>query len=236
VRIVGANRIAISALRAAPRNENVMSAHDFAQLKSNIDSNGGSTSTITVRPHPVESGAFEIVDGHHRVRALSELGFEFAECIVIEAADAEARTLALGHNRIHGELDSREVAATLALLLDDGMSQDELTATGFNAAEVEALLASVVDTSEDAITRGANTDVADIVDVGAESNKTADEKPCALTIVFHSKSALDAVKRALNKSRKRDDGEKLSLSAALCSVLGLSKHVESENVDEEKEH
>jgi ParB-like chromosome segregation protein Spo0J len=55
-----------------------------------------------VRKHPARRGYFEIVNGHHRVKALKDLGFTRAECIVWQIDDVETMLLLTTLNRLSG--------------------------------------------------------------------------------------------------------------------------------------
>lgn len=126
-----------------PLNANVMSAQAFAKLVKHIDTSGRCPPLI-VRPHPREpsrdQGRFQILDGHHRARALRTLGFEEARCEIWDADDARATMLLLTLNRLHGEDDPRkrgQLLTDLAL----GMDLEQLTQwLPEDASHIEALI------------------------------------------------------------------------------------------------
>ena len=68
-------------LIAHPANPNRMTTAALGKLKSHIERTGNYEPVI-VRPHPEQSNCFEILNGHHRVKVLKELGHENADCVV----------------------------------------------------------------------------------------------------------------------------------------------------------
>jgi ParB-like chromosome segregation protein Spo0J len=56
-----------------------------------------------VRPHPKAEGKFEILDGHHRLLVLKDLGHGEARCDVWEVNDREAKLLLATLNRLEGQ-------------------------------------------------------------------------------------------------------------------------------------
>lgn len=83
---------------------------------------------------------YEVIDGHHRLRAAQEAGLTALPCVVIAAENNEARIRALALNRLRGEMDLAIVSDELLALAKDGWTVDELELTGFSADEVAALL------------------------------------------------------------------------------------------------
>ena len=64
-------------LRAHPLNSNRMSDRLRAKLREQI-LRFGRYEPLIVRPHPDERDAFEVLNGHHRLLVLRELGYETA--------------------------------------------------------------------------------------------------------------------------------------------------------------
>lgn len=109
--------IALEQLEAHPLNSNVMSAGAFAKLRRHIEKSDRYPPVI-VRSLPGEvSGGggerFQILDGHHRVAALRELGRCEARCVVWEVDEAEALVLLATLNRLQGQDDPARRAALL---------------------------------------------------------------------------------------------------------------------------
>ena len=90
--------IAIDKLMAHPANPNRMKDATFKKLVRHIG-RSGNYEPIIVRRY---QGAFEIVNGHHRVKALKQLGVEKADCVVWEVDDDEALVLLATLNRLAG--------------------------------------------------------------------------------------------------------------------------------------
>jgi ParB/RepB/Spo0J family partition protein len=94
-------QIALSKLFAHPDNPNVMSEATFRKLVRNIERTG-LYEPIVVRPHPKEKEHFEIINGHHRVKALERLGRKEADCVVWDVDDEQTAILLTTLNRLAG--------------------------------------------------------------------------------------------------------------------------------------
>ncbi|MBN2182975.1 MAG: ParB N-terminal domain-containing protein [Sedimentisphaerales bacterium] len=81
-----------------PDNPNKMSAAKFARLVSNIERTGRYEPVI-VRQH---NHYYQIINGHHRVKALRQLGQKTADCLIWDVDDHEARILLATLNRLGG--------------------------------------------------------------------------------------------------------------------------------------
>ena len=122
--------IATDRLIENPQNPNRMSNETFGKLLGHIKRTGN-YEPIIVRKHPGRQGCFEIVNGHHRFRALKELGFTRADCIVWQIDDIETLLLLTTLNRLCGhdilekkselvrKLSARFSTKTLARMLPD---------------------------------------------------------------------------------------------------------------------
>jgi ParB/RepB/Spo0J family partition protein len=104
--------IALERLLAHPDNPNRMSSANFVKLLSNIK-RSGRYEPIVVREHGEREGFFQILNGHHRCRALAELGYSQADAIVWDVDDEQADILLATLNRLAG---TDEPARKLALL------------------------------------------------------------------------------------------------------------------------
>ncbi len=93
--------IAIDRLVAHPDNPNRMSKANFAKLVRHIERTGRYEPLI-VRPCPGVPGSFQIINGHHRVRALAQLGYKTADAVVWDVDDAQANILLATLNRLGG--------------------------------------------------------------------------------------------------------------------------------------
>jgi ParB-like chromosome segregation protein Spo0J len=88
-------------LEAHPGNPNKQSAINFGKLVRNIERTG-LYEPLIVRPHPEKVGHFQIINGHHRCRALMRLGYENADCVVWDIDDEQTDILLATLNRLGG--------------------------------------------------------------------------------------------------------------------------------------
>jgi ParB-like chromosome segregation protein Spo0J len=107
-----------------------------AKLAANIGTSGRYPPLIV---RPLDSGSFQILDGHQRADVLRELGEATALCYVWPASDEEALILVATLNRLEGqdipgrraaliaELQAHETLAELARLLPEDEAQLEAT-------------------------------------------------------------------------------------------------------------
>lgn len=99
--------IAIDRFVPHPDNPNRMSKANFAKLVRNIERTGRYEPLI-VRPYPPRctSGGvvdcFQIINGHHRCKALAQLGYKTADAIVWDIDDEQTDILLATLNRLGG--------------------------------------------------------------------------------------------------------------------------------------
>ncbi len=93
--------IAIDKLLNHPANPNRMSRANFAKLVRNIKLTGRYEPLI-VRPHPTQTGCYQIINGHHRRDALLRLGRAKADCIIWDVDDGQTDILLATLNRLSG--------------------------------------------------------------------------------------------------------------------------------------
>ncbi len=104
--------IELKKLVAHPDNPNRQSKVNFARLMRNIKSTGRYEPLI-VRRHPERRGYFQLINGHHRRRALEQLGYRHADVIIWDVDDEQTDILLATLNRLGG---SDELSKKLALL------------------------------------------------------------------------------------------------------------------------
>lgn len=107
--------IGLARLIGHPDNPNKMSRSSFGKLVRNIE-RSGRYEPIVVRPHPVKKGYFEIINGHHRCRALETIGYRQADCVVWDIDDEQADILLATLNRLGGTDEVGKKAALLRRL------------------------------------------------------------------------------------------------------------------------
>jgi ParB-like chromosome segregation protein Spo0J len=94
--------VPLDQLRPHPLNANVMPEELREKLKAHIRRTGRYP-FLVVRPHPTEPGCLQVLDGHHRVEILRELGHAEARCDVWNVDDREAKLLLATLNRLEGQ-------------------------------------------------------------------------------------------------------------------------------------
>ncbi len=121
---IGARMVLLENLLPHPLNSNVMPEDLREKLKANIKQSGRYP-FLVVRPHPEETGKFQVLDGHHRVDILRELGLVDARCDDWEVTDREAKLLLATLNRLEGQDQPIRRAELLHALLGE-MSVEDL--------------------------------------------------------------------------------------------------------------
>ncbi len=139
---VGPRMVPLDDLVAHPLNSNVMSPELQEKLRVNIQRTGRYPFLI-VRPHPGQAGKYQVLDGHHRVAILRDLGHREARVDVWEVDDREAKLLLATLNRLQGQDQPLRRAELLHDLLGE-MSADDLAGllpeTDKQIEELHALL------------------------------------------------------------------------------------------------
>jgi len=205
---VSAFNVAVAALRPAPENPNSIPEAKFKLLVKAIE-RVGFLQPVLVRHH-ADAGAFEIVDGHHRVRAAQELGMESVPAVLVEKMDdATAIAERIGMNQLRGELDLTAVGRHMAELSQLGWSLDDMTITGFSEAELGDLMRSVSQSVDAAM----SMEMAPLPDDYEVPEKAI--KPVMLEIPFTDADDYIRAKQGLVKAA----GDGGDLGAALLGLL-----------------
>jgi len=102
-------RIGVDLLLEHSGNPNRMSKSNFRKLVGHIKESGDYEPVI-VRRHPEKEGFYEILNGHHRTKALRELGHKRIDCVVWDVDDAGSLMLLATLNRLNGRDDARKRA------------------------------------------------------------------------------------------------------------------------------
>jgi ParB family chromosome partitioning protein len=131
--------ISIKKLHPDKRNANQLVGESFEKLKAHIQRTGFYPSCV-VRPHPTKSGHYVLVDGHHRVLALKELGYTAVDCQITSISEKEAGILLLTLNRLRGTDIPRKRAELVDSLLDTFSLETLATMLPESGAEIEGLL------------------------------------------------------------------------------------------------
>lgn len=199
--------IPLSHVDSAPRNANVMDKAMLALLTNNMKERMelGDTNVlqpILVRPKEraeVEADQrYEIVDGHHRAEAAREAGYFYIGAVVRDMSDEEAARVAIGMNRIRGELDLSIVGDIFADMADDGIDPKLFEQCGFSIAEIDALIASATDHPDE--------ELPPEMEPRAEPKAPVDENGMRwdLEVVFAERAQRDRVRRVAKKLGQGD--------------------------------
>lgn len=206
----------VSTLRPAQENPNSMPEARFKLLVRAIE-RVGFLQPVLVRKH-ADTGAFEIVDGHHRVRAAQELGMTAVPAVLVDNMDdATAVAERVGMNHLRGELDLTAVGRSMVELTELGWSVDDIGITGFSASEVADLMRSV--------SQNVDMPMATTMEMPAEDYEVEDApvKPFELVIEFPDKRSFQKAKKMLKKAGKGD------LAVGVMHLLGEeAKHEDEE--------
>ena len=149
-----------------PLNSNVMPADLREKLKAHIHRTGRYP-FIVVRPHPEKRGKYQVLDGHHRIDLLRELGHTEARCDVWNVDDREAKLLLATLNRLQGQdspirraqlihelLGEMNLSDLGGLLPETDKQIEELESLlQFPAEEIAALLAEEAERQEKVLPR-----------------------------------------------------------------------------------
>lgn len=152
-------------------NPNVMNEKDFNILKEHIDKSGGNfEQPILARK---VGDKYEIVDGYHRFKALSELDFDEAYVRVEELSDKDARLKTIQMNKFRGDFDTLKLAAVIRELKENySLTNNDLKAQlGYEPEEIFSL-ESFLDFNADDFIRLKEVKVDE-----EEETKVEEEKP-----------------------------------------------------------
>lgn len=105
----------LRSLLAHPANPNRMSNAAFNKLARHIERTG-QYEPIVVRPHPQKAGAYQILNGVHRVRALKRTGQSRADCVVFDADDTQALVYLVSLNQLTGRSNVKNKSRLMAEL------------------------------------------------------------------------------------------------------------------------
>ncbi len=105
-------------------NPNVMSEASFGKLVGHLRRTGN-YEPLVVRRHKKRRGYFEIINGHHRAKALGKVGVKEADCVVWDVDDDEVLVLLATLNRLSGH-DKLEEKSKLIKSLSRRFSVKEL--------------------------------------------------------------------------------------------------------------
>lgn len=132
-----------------PRIELKKEDESYQRIKSSIEEFG------LVDPLVVNKRNMTIIGGHQRYNILKDLGYEVAECILVDLDEKQEKRLNLSLNKNSGFWDETKLEE---LFNELELSQEELFATGFSAEEIENLKTDFIEDllQEDFSDKGTN--------------------------------------------------------------------------------
>jgi ParB-like chromosome segregation protein Spo0J len=136
-------RIPAAKLRAAkynPRKDLKPGDPEFEKLRRSIEEFG------YVEPVIWNKRTGNIVGGHQRFAVLKHLGHDEIDCVVVDLDDAREKALNVALNKISGAWDMEKLK-DLFEGIDDGAF--DVTLTGFDLSEIDALAVSLTDDLDD---------------------------------------------------------------------------------------
>ncbi|MGI6786556.1 MAG: site-specific DNA-methyltransferase [Gleimia sp.] len=83
-----------------------------------------------------------VVGGHQRLKVLADLGHTDVECVIVELDDTREKALNVALNKISGDWDESKLALLIA---DLDASDFDVELTGFDEAEIQAMIGSLDD-------------------------------------------------------------------------------------------
>jgi ParB-like chromosome segregation protein Spo0J len=107
--------IPLTKLHPHPENPNKMSAANFKKLVANIERTG-CYEPIIARCHPKKKDHYQLINGHHRKKALEALGKTKAQTIIWDIDDDQARIFLATLNNLAGKDDLKKKLSLLKKL------------------------------------------------------------------------------------------------------------------------
>lgn len=129
--------IPIERIRASKWNANQMDSAGRARLRASVER---FSLVVPLVVRPLDDGDYETVGGAQRLAVLREMDYEFVQCVVFEANDAEARLLAQALNHIQGGDDPGLRAEALRRVLEEVPQEDVLAVLPETEESLHALL------------------------------------------------------------------------------------------------
>jgi DNA modification methylase len=114
-----------------PRRDLKPGDKEYEKLKRSIEEFG------YVEPIIWNRRTGNIVGGHQRFKVMQDLGFSAVDCVVVDLNEAREKALNIALNKVQGDWDEDKLAAIMA---DFEAADFDVSLTGFDAPEVDALL------------------------------------------------------------------------------------------------
>jgi hypothetical protein len=157
---------------------------------------------LIVRNHPEIENCFEIINGHHRTKALKQLGETFADCLIWDIDDDEARILLATLNRLGGK---DELSAKVSLIKN--LSEK------FSGKELAKLLPDTKTTIDKL------KDITKPIDYRTENPKLFLNSMVFFLDDEQIKTVEDALEKAIQQSRDSDEAGKAEKTAKALTTI-----------------
>jgi hypothetical protein len=194
-----------------------MLPEDFDALLRSIE-HLGFVQPVVVVPDGPDGFGYTIVDGHHRTKAMIQLGASSYNAVVAQDFDEADRLIArLGMNKIRGNLDLLDTARDLELLVELDVDEGNFIATGFDEDTVQSMLKSLASVED-------GLDIFDEVPDSPPTPQARGGRGGATTLSLKFASEIDKV-RVSEALMAASEGEE-DLVVGILNVLGLETYTE----------
>ena len=173
----------------AKNNPNRMEVEKYGLLVKAIE-RFGFLSPILIRQHTEEKTPYEyqVIDGHHRLRAAQDLKLAQIPAVLVKSDDDEMNALQIGMNRLRGELDLSMTSQIMLELKNNNWSIEDLSHLGFLPEELDVMLSTEVDLEEFPAS------------IEAPADGAVSDTPFLLEVEFESHEDFKEAKRKLKKA------------------------------------
>lgn len=199
-------QILVEFLVEAEDNPNHMDPARYDLLVHGMQTHGF-LEPMLVAPRP--DGRYNIVGGHHRLRAAKQLGMKAVPCVVKDMTVQEQAALRLAMNRLRGDVDiakARDIVTDLAN--NHGWDITAMASTGFTVDELTDLLAAQHTGAEDILEQAASMQL--------EDEETQTPNMFVLEVAFNNKADYVRARKLL----RRAAGKGGELALGLMRLLG----------------
>jgi len=219
--------ISIDKLIAHPDNPNRMSKANFAKLIRNIKRTGRYEPLI-VRPHPnhpqarLPKGssvgqAYQIINGHHRWRALRELGYKNADAIIWDVDNEQADIFLATLNRLEGSDVLDKKLALLKRLNESAFGGQTRLPKGSSVGQAREL-AKLLPQTKKQIERLTNLKLPRVTSIGQRASSFANP-----LVFFVTDQQQQIIEKALSIVRQtQKEKTKAAKNAAALTVIAQS--------------
>ncbi|MDD5489303.1 MAG: ParB/RepB/Spo0J family partition protein [Candidatus Moranbacteria bacterium] len=201
--------VPIDSIKPSPfENANELSEELFESLKQDIKEHGLVGESLIVNPKNMT-----LINGHHRLRAMKELGYAEAPCVFYEPADeTEHKLLSIAWNRKRGTFNEQKLHNLIKSIHDSGKyGLEELAERlGFNSSEIREKL-EAIQIDENLIKK-------------LEMDAAEQEKTLPALLSFSvSKEDLEIIEEALELTSEKSRGKALT-EVCLAFVNGTKEN------------